>query len=77
MCTLCSTYSEGHIRIHLPVHIHMTDALAVTQHRYAFALILDAAHQLAGSPRDDQIYVLIQLDQVFYVFSSAHLCSKI
>lgn len=55
------TYPDGHVRVSMLVHIHVANPLAVTQHGDAFTLMLDLPHQLAGAPRDDQIYVTLQL----------------
>ncbi len=67
---------EGFVQVGLAVDVDVADALGVTEHGDVAALLLDGAHQIAGTARDHQIDVLVHGQQVADLVSRRYLRHK-
>jgi hypothetical protein len=70
------TDSHGHFWVTLLVNVDVADAFTVAQDRDLLAVGLNLLHQLLGATRDDQVNVVIHLQQVRDVLTTAHLYTK-
>ena len=50
----------------------MTDAIGVTKHWDGLGPLLDGPDKLVGSPGDDEVNVVVQLEQVIHLISAGH-----
>jgi len=65
--------AQGLLQIRIPVDIDVADALGVAQDGDVQRLLLDAAHQLGGAPRDDQVDVVLHGQQVADLLARGNL----
>lgn len=70
---LAVTYLESSLRIGFVIDVHVANPFGVAQHRDIAALLLDGAHQLAGTSRYHQVDILVHCQQVAYGFSRRYL----
>lgn len=54
------------------VHVHMANTLRMAQHRNVQRLLLDAAHQLGRSTRNDQVNVFVHGQQIADLLAGGH-----
>ena len=53
------TSLHGLVRVRVPVHVHVADALRVAHDRDGLGLGLDGPHQVRGPPGDHQVDVAL------------------
>ena len=59
----------GHVDVAVRVHIDVADAVGMAQHSN-LGVLLDVGHQCIAASGNDQVYDIIQPEQVVHIFPS-------